>query len=97
MLGSRDQLKNYEENRSVIDDMFSGVLFGQSGFKAGLKKYPNDSSCVKFDDLSKWDIFNGNSLLFWNCQAFRSAKCSLLLAMECLKSQPLFVGLCETL
>ena len=96
MSGSRDRLKNYEENRLVIDDVFSDVSFGQSGFKAGLKKYPNDSSYVELEDLTKWDICNGNLLLFWNCQGFRSAKCSLLWTMECLKSQPLFVGLCET-
>ena len=42
MSGSRDRLKNYEENRLVIDDVFSDVSFGQSEFKAGSKKYPND-------------------------------------------------------
>ena len=78
MSGSRDRLKNYEENRLVIDDVFSDVWFGQSGFKSRLKKYPNDASYVELEDLTKWDICNGNSLLFRNCQGFRSAKCSLL-------------------
>ena len=53
-------------------------------------------SSYELEDLTKWDVFKGNSLLFWNCQGFQSARCSLLWAMECLKSQPLFVGLYET-
>ena len=84
MSGSLGRLKNYEKNRLVIADVFSDVSFGQSGFKSGLKKYPKDSSYVELEDLTNWDVCKGNSLLAWNCQGFRSVKCSLLWTMECL-------------